>query len=197
MKRFDVYSYGGKVFENVVAKGYLRRMHFNEKTFRLKIYKKDDKVMMFQNMRSKWKSSNKYDVILCWREIDLFKRSVKKWRDPKNNDIIIKDDEKHWLKWLQCNKTRNVSDFLSSKYKNQQRILNERRKKRMKKRRKFHYGKIDVGKMKKSELIYFAKEQSITIDDKMEKTKLRDYILRYLRNRQHKVVFFLFLTQRQ
>ena len=182
VKQFDVWNYGGKHFENFVGKKYLRRMNYNEKNFQLKIYKKDHMVMMFENMKSKWKSSNRYDIILCWREMYLFKCSLKKLQDP-NSDVLINDDEKHWLLWLQSNKTQKVSEFLSEKYKNQQRILDERRKKRMKKRRKLYYGSVNVGKMKKADLIYFAKEQSVTINEKMEKTKLRDYILKCLRDR--------------
>ena len=185
VKRHDVKNYPGKDFERYLTRGYLKRMNFNEKQFKLQRHRKCPQVFMFVNMKSKWKSSKKYSIILNFREIHLFNLSYKKWKDPSST-ITIQKDEQHWYKWLKCGRMQPVSTFLSKKYKARQQELDKRRVERMNHRRRYYYGLINVGKMKKAELIYFAREHEVIIDEKMEKKQLRDYILEALKQRKTK-----------
>ena len=79
--------------------------------FKLKIHKKDKYVIKFVNMKSKWKSSNKYNIILNFRQLVSFKKAVDKFYANKTN-ITFELNEIHWYKWLLSNKKKKVSEFL-------------------------------------------------------------------------------------
>ena len=164
VKRCDVMSYNGKKYENSLTKGYLRRLNYEEKTFRLKMHKIDPFVYLFENVKSKWKSSKRYCVILSFQEIVLWQKSLRLWKN-KNCELTLAEDETHWLKWLQNDQKQKVSDFLSPKYKKRDEYLEKKRVQRMEKRRELWYGNVNVGKMKKQELLYFAKENQIDVQN--------------------------------
>ena len=83
-----------------------------------------------------WKIANGYDIILPWVKVVWFKKAMKKWWDPRNS-IVIKEDEDHWLRWLQTNETQKVSEFLSEKYKHRPKVLSQEEKKEWKSEENF------------------------------------------------------------
>ena len=52
LQDFDVANYSGKEYQQGLAKGYLKRLNFNQTNFRLKENKKNSKVIMIQNMKA-------------------------------------------------------------------------------------------------------------------------------------------------
>ena len=180
----DVSNYLGKKWARREAKSYLKRLHYELKDFKLKIHKQNKYVMQWENVKSKWTSSKRYIVLLSFKELVLFKQALLKLDD---SNIKIQSDEMHWYKWLKANGNGKVSAYLSSKYKKTQKKLEERRVERLTRRRRYYYGNINVGRMKKDNLIYFAQEHGIIIPPKTtKKTAIRDLVIKELKFRKMK-----------
>lgn len=160
-------------------------MNFDLNNFRLKVCKDDPTVIKFENMKSKWKCANKYTIILSFKEIQLFKKSLEKWR-KQDTTIKIDNNEDHWYKWLINGKQSKVSEFLSKKYVDVQSKLEKRRNNRRDTRRRCYWGLIDLSKKLKPQLEFFADEHDIKIDRKLRRNELRDYILKVLKGRKRK-----------
>ena len=179
----DVRNYIGKNYEHYLARGYLKRMNYHQKNFRIKWHKIEKYVFKIENMKSKYKSANKYTIVLSFKQIELYLRSITKYIAPNDNSTIGRD-EMHWY-----NSIRNkapVSNYLSDKYRKVMEMLNQQRIKRMDERRKFYWGHWNVGVMKKLELELLAHENNIKYDKKKVKTKkqLKNYLIKELRKQQ-------------
>ena len=169
------------------AKSYLKRLNYELNDFILKVQKQNPWVHKWINVKSKWTSSQRYIVLISFYELQLFNKSLRKKALPTNkrNNIKINDDEQHWYNWLKDCKQHPVSTYLSKKYKKNQQILVKRRIKTMKRTRKHYYGNINVGVMKKEDLLYFAKEHNVEIPKAMtHKKKIMPHVLKVLQDRK-------------
>ena len=199
VRKCDVDNYLGKDWEWRRAMGYIKKLEFNQSDLSLLIHKSNPYITKWMNVKSKFRSSKKYNVILGFYEIFLFNQSqLKLFYEEMNDDveankIIIKDDEMHWYNWLKhgnhdvSNQKHPVSYYLSEKYNKIQKTLEARRVERMKRSRQYYYGCINVGVMNKEDLLYFAKEHQVDIPKHITKKKsIRDHVLSELRKRYQK-----------
>ena len=145
-------------------------------------------MYMFQNVKSKYRSSKCYSVLLSYYEIFLYLQSHRKiammMEDDGGNDDLIQEDEMHWYNHLMQEGDDPVSKFLSEKYIRRQQELEQRRVDRMIKRRKYFYGNLNVGAMKKDDLLYFAKEHDVDIGKLRKKEKIVKYVIEELQKRR-------------
>ena len=178
----DIVNYCGKHYQNGLAKGYLRRMNFEEKGFCLKKHKVDENVYLIKNMKSKWKSSKRYEIILCFHEVDLWQRSLKMHLYAETT-INVPKDEEHWLLWLKNGKQNKVSEFLSEKYVNREKELEKRRIKRIKRRKSGWCANQNISKMNKGELEYFAEEHNINHQSQITRAQLFDLIKNHFKEK--------------
>ena len=184
IQRNDIKNYIGKDYERFLARGYLKRMNYHQKNFRIKVHKQEPFVFKIENMKSKYKSANKYIIVLSFKQIELYLRSLKKVIS-KDKNIYIAKDEQHWFKALKL-KDPEVAKYLSQKYKKVMEMLNERRIKRMHLRRQSYFGNWNLGVMKRLELEWLGHENYIGWDSNTVKTvkQLRQHLLKELKKRQ-------------
>ena len=193
VQKQDVDNYLGKDWEWKTSLGYIKKLKFDSEDVALYIHRINKWVTKWVNVRSKWRSSQKYVVMMGFHEVFLHNQSqLKVFYEEENKEneakkIKIKDDETHWYNWMKDGETKKVSTYLSQKYKDDQKTLEQRRVARMMRSRKFYYGNINVGVMNKEDLLYFAREHSVKIPKKMnKKVTIRNYVLEELRKRHKK-----------
>ena len=192
--KVDVDNYLGKDWEWRKSYGYIKKLDTNSTDFALQIHKKNKFITKWINVKSKWRSSKKYVVMIGFFQIYLYNQSMKKsFYEKKNNidkaeRIKIKEDEMHWYEWIKNDRNEPVSVYLSEKYRDIQKTLEERRVSRMIRSRKYYYGTINVGVMNKEDLLYFAKEHAVDIPNNIQKKKklIRDHVLDELKKRKKK-----------
>ena len=193
IQRLDVDNYLGKDWEWRISYSYLKRLMFDLDCFELQVHEKNPYVTRWLNVKSKYKSSNKYAILMNFYEIVLYNQSKRKLYFESSDDeelkkkgkcIEIKHDEMHWYLWLKNGKKGKVSQYLSKKYQDRQHQLEQRRVQRLIRRRKNYYGSTNVGIMTIEEMQDFAKEHGVKIPSKVtKKQQIRDYLLKELRNK--------------
>ena len=184
ISHLDVYNYIGKDWERRKAKAYLRRLNYELESFKLKQSRKNKYIFMWENIKSKYRSSKKYIVLMSFFQMHLFKESHRKLL---GEEVELDDQDLHWYRHLIQDGEEPVSAFLSEKYVTIQDYLEKRRKNRMRKRRKLYYGNLNVGRMRKDDLLYFAQEHNIDLPQKMvKKESIVKYVINELRERKIK-----------
>ena len=178
----DVDNYLGKDWEWRQSYSYIKRLAFELENFSLMIYKKNPYITKWVNVKSKWRSSKKYIVLLSWYQVHIHDQSYRKMTDET---IFIPPDELHWYNWLkQKEKIHPVSYYLHKKHQNRQKKLEERRVKRLIRKNKYMYKGDNIGRMCKQDLLFYAKERNIKIPQNIKTIgKQRKYILKTLRER--------------
>ena len=157
----EVRNYIGKTFEQGKAQSYLRRLNFDNNRFTMKLSKQNQYVIQFDNIQSKHKSQKRYSCLLNFHEIILYYKSMKKiYVDPT---IEIDSKHAHWYRHLKNHQEQDVSCYLHPEYLRRNKILEKRRQERRKKRRYFFYGNTNISKLKKKELIDFAKKHFVPL----------------------------------
>ena len=185
----DIKSFIGRCYSNNNCLAYLRRCKLNSPKLTLQINTENPLVWRFHNVKSKYKSAQRYDIMVSVDEHVLYNESVKKYKN-KDESIQISKSEQHWLKWLENGQPRDennvpsVAQYLDISYKNDYKILQQIREAIRKKKRKYIYGKINFGKFKKSQLIKYCEENSIEIQEKATNKSLRMIIVKTLKERQ-------------
>ena len=170
-------NYIGKKWQNKLGTEYLRRMNLYQQNFKILQHKKDDKVIMFKNIKSKFKCANKYNVYMSFKQIELYIKSFTNLYH--NGKYVIPEDEKHWFLALKHNK--NVSQFLHEKYKRIHKLLTKKRIDRMKKAKAFWYEGINYAEIKIHELRDTAKMMNIPLgrrNSRIPKKKLVQLIIK-------------------
>ena len=186
INHIDVHNYIGKDFEHGKAQSYLKRVNREQLNFKLKQFKKDKYVYRWDNVKSKHKSSKRYKVLMSHLQIFLYDAAHKKMHD---DNVKINEEEMHWYNHLKQEQEEKklVSHFLSEKYQNMQKVLEEKRQKRMKRRRKYYYKNLNIGIMKKEDLLYFAQEHNIVIaKPSIKKEKIVQYVINELKKKKSK-----------
>ena len=186
LKINDMMNFIGRKYQNNLAYSYLRRMYLNNNEFRLIVHIKNPYVIKFQNVRSKWRSSKKYDIVINFYELYLYTISVQKHFWPRKCNIKLQDiKERHWLKWLQLGDPQaKVSTFLSNKYKQQHQILTTRRINRIKKRKSLWFNGSNYTKIKISKLRKMAREYDIKFRHDIKKMELIKLMIEELKARE-------------
>ena len=147
------------------------------------IYKKNPYISKWVNVKSKWRSSKKYIVLLSWYQVHIYNKSFLKLEDE---NTFIPPDELHWYKWLKQKKKKKnpVSHYLHEKHKNRNKILEKRRINRIIRKNKNAYKGDNVGRMSKEDLLFHAKERNVKIPKNIRTiAKQRKYALNTLRER--------------
>ena len=77
----DVTEYIGKKYQNALARGYLRRVNpiydGDKYKFELWVHKDHESILLFRNMKSKWKSGRRYDIIVSLYQLKIWWNSTK------------------------------------------------------------------------------------------------------------------------
>ena len=168
----DVLNYIGKKWQNKLGIEYLRRMNLYEHNFKILQHKHDDKVIMFQNVKSKYTCANRYNVIFSFKQIELY---IKSYVNVFNNGTYeIADDEKHW--YLALKSQQKVSSFLHDKYKKEHELLTEKRVQRLKKSKALWYDGINYNDLYIHDLRDMATELDIPLGTKNSKTTKKQLI---------------------
>ena len=187
IEQIDLIHFIGKTYQNKLAFAYIRRMAMDSSNLQLKIHKDNDKVFLLKNVQSKWKSSNKYWILISWYEQWLYIKSFEKINNLSQS-IYLDEDELHWYNWMKEGRKNKVSQYLTQKYQDEYKILVKRRQKMVKNRKQYTHAGQDFGSMTKPELLDWAQELNIEIAPKCKnKTEIRDYILLTLRERDKEI----------
>ena len=159
--RKEFVKYIGNRFRVNLGEQYLRRLHLDDIDFKLLQNKTNEWVFLFQNMRSKWRSSNKYNVVLNFWQIYLWQKSMGIYFDSALNDLP--HDEQHWLLWLQADDhSIPVSTFLHTKYIEEHKELVRKAAARYKKKNTLYHG-VDLKKAPVKELKELAQDLKIPV----------------------------------
>ena len=186
VQREDVDNYLGKDWNWKISYSYIRKLAFGLRNFKLMIYKKNPYITKWVNVKSKWRSSKKYIVLLSWYQVHIYNES---YRKMVNESTFIPEDELHWYKWLkqgmgEKKKEHPVSHYLHEKHIKRQQLLEERRVKRIIRKNKNVYKGDNIGRMCKEDLLFYAKERNVKIPTNIGTVrKQREYILKTLRER--------------
>ena len=161
IQKQDVDNYLGKDWEWRQSYSYIKRLAFGLDSFSLRIYKKNPYITKWVNVQSKWRSSKKYIVLLSWYQVHIYNQSFRKMTDET---VFIPPDELHWYKWLKQKKNIHpVSHYLHKKHQIRTKILERRRINRLIRKNKYVYKGDNIGKMRKQDLLFYAKERNIQI----------------------------------
>lgn len=170
--RQDVDNYLGKDWEWRQSYGYIKKLAFGLTNFQLLINKKNPFVTKWVNVKSKWRSSKRYVVLLSAYQVHIYNKSVEKIHWPER-DIEIPKDELHWYKWMKNKCKTPVSKFLHDKHKQYQKLLEFRRIEGIKRKNKFVCKCENVGKMTKDDICILAEEQNVKITSDIKTMKLK------------------------
>ena len=88
----DIVNFIGKKYQNSLCRGYLSRMSWNNDTFQLYVNKENCYVFLIKNMKSKWKSSNQYDIVVSFEQVILYNKSLKQFQIEKEYNDLSKHE---------------------------------------------------------------------------------------------------------
>lgn len=184
IQEFDVNQQIGKRYQNNVTNSYLRRMHLYTANLTLRQHKENVYCLMLDNIKSRYKSSQRYYNVLNLAECYYYKRSLQKLTDPT---VELPQDEQHWYLWLRCkSESRKVSEFLHEKHRERVRTLRARMRVLRRKRRLYVWNGINFQKFCKALLRHWYREEGINepiIGKEPTQKQLRDHLLQALRNK--------------
>ena len=181
VEKEDVDNFLGKDWEWRQSYAYIRRMALDFEDFKLFYNKKYPLITKWVNVKSKWRSTKKYTILLSLHEVDLWNKSLQK---RLNKAVQIPDDEQHWYKSLK--KRNKVSENLSPKYKKRMLKVEKKRIKRQMRKNEWSYRGESLKYMDQDNLLFYAKERNIDIPTRKPKMKMveqKKFVLNELRRR--------------
>lgn len=184
IQEIDLVNSIGKGYKCSLTHSYLRRMHLYTANLTLRQHKENKFVLMLDNIKSRYKSAQRYYNIINLMECYYYKLSLAKLSD---DSIMLPHDQQHWFKWLRSQSTQNnVSQFLHPIYIQRVKLLRERNRILRQKRRKYVIFGIDFAKFNLAMLRWWFKEEGIALPPpkkKHTKQQLRDHLIQTLRDR--------------